>query len=97
MCVVEPRRVARKRSRKPVLGKPLDELRRALGLGGRHRLDDPAGGVGGLGPRSSSAERVGQQRPARRRRRVGEDLAVAVADPHRLALDRAVAGEVGAR
>ena len=49
------------------------------------------------GPAIEQRERVGEQRAAGRRRRVGEDSPVAVAHPHRLALDRAVAGEILAR
>ena len=58
----------------------LDELERA------RRRRDPV----------EERERVGDQDPARRGRRVGEDLAPAVGDAHRLARDHRVGGEVGA-
>ena len=53
--------------------------------------------LGGPGSRVEQREHVGDQDPARRRRRVGEDVVAAVADADRLARDRLVGGEVGER
>ena len=92
MCVVEPsrREEALEEAR---VREALEELRRALGLRRGHRVDD-ALQRRRRGPAVEQPERVREQRAARGGRRVGEDLAIAVAHLHRLALDRVVAGEV---
>ena len=85
---------ARKRSRKPSCGEPLEELRGALGLGGGHRADDRA--------RASAARARGRAAPARRRAACRPPTAAGWSGSrgrgsgilHGLALDRAVAGEV---
>ena len=54
MCVVEPSR-GQEALQEALLAEPLDELGRALGLRGFHRLDARLAARGGRGPRSSSA------------------------------------------
>ena len=95
-CVVEPSRELMKESRKPGRAQMVEELRRALGLRGLHRRHDR--GRARRGPAAlQQRQRVGDQQPARARRRVGEHLAAVVADAHRLARDRRVGREVRAR
>ena len=55
MCVVDPSRDGEEALEEALLAEALDELRRALGLRGFHRLDRPRCSGGGAGPRSSSA------------------------------------------
>ncbi len=94
MCVVAPRREARKRSRKPVLARARRRTPACARPARRAIASTTPRSVGGAGAAVEQRERVGEQRAAGRRRRVGQHVAVAVADPHRLALDRAIAGEI---
>ena len=96
MCVVEPSRLAMKRLEEAGLGEPVEERRRALGLRALHRPRERPPRPGARVPALEQRERVGQQRAAGARRRVGEHLAPAVGDAHRLARDRLVGGEVRA-
>ena len=78
-----------------LLDQALDELGRALRLGGGHRIDDPAQRRR-RGAAVEQGQRVCEQDPSRRRRRVGQDLTVAVAHAHGRPRDRLIAGEVRA-
>jgi hypothetical protein len=77
------------------LGEPVQERRRALGLRRLHRARE-LDGVRRVAAALEQRQRVGEQRAARTRRRVGQHLAAAVSDAHRLARDRLVGRQVGA-
>src|ERR1039458_2780483 len=76
-----------------LLVEPFQELGRTLRLSRRHRLHDTAQGWR-RGTAIQERQRVCEQRPTCRGRRVGENLTIAVADLYGLALFRAIAREV---
>ena len=93
MCVVEPSCEAMNSSRKPGRSRP------STNSGVRARCASSIAAssrpwLGGAGLAVELGEHGGDQDPAGRRRRVGEDVEAAVADADRLARDRLVAREV---